>query len=244
MDRKKIKEKIKNCKIIYNNTAEDFGIEIAKTIEIMGKRVIDSPESYYFSEDKWLFFLKCKENNIPTPETILLSENVGIAKKELKEFGKWPVILKRVSGTMGEYVEMIKSVNEVEKIIKKFWKKGREKLPIIAQEFIESPSYRVTLVGGKIVQTALKRNKSSWKSTGVYAKKFDKFKVDLKLKKIIKKVVKFSKINICGIDFLKKGNQWFVLEINSEPGLDFFENERKKLLGEILNFLKRTAEYH
>jgi glutathione synthase/RimK-type ligase-like ATP-grasp enzyme len=120
MDRKKIEEKIKNCQIIYNNTAEDFGIELAKTIEIMGKKVIDSPESYYFSEDKWLFFLKCKENNVPTPDTILLSENIGIAKKELKDFGKWPVILKRVSGTMGEYVEMIKNINEAEKVIKKF----------------------------------------------------------------------------------------------------------------------------
>jgi glutathione synthase/RimK-type ligase-like ATP-grasp enzyme len=63
----------------------------------------------------------------------------------------------------------------------------------------------------------------------------------LKLKRIIKKVIRFSKINICGIDFLKKGDQWFVLEINSEPGLDFFENERKRLLEEILNFLKKTA---
>ncbi len=50
-------------------------------------------------------FLKCKEHNIPTVETILLPENIESAKKELKKFNKWPVILKRIEGCMGDFVE-------------------------------------------------------------------------------------------------------------------------------------------
>lgn len=236
INEKELYEKIKNCGIIYNNTAEDFGIEIAKTIEEMGKKIIDSPEVYYFTEDKWLFYLKCREKNIPVPETILLSENINIAKKEIKEFNKWPVILKRIYGTLGEYVDKADNLLEAEKIIKKFWKKGSERIPVIAQEYIKSPSYRVTVIGDKIVQTAIKEN-HGWKSTGTYEKKFRKFEVDSELKKIIKKIKKFSGINVCGIDFLKKDGRWIVLEINAEPGFDFRESERKKLLEELLNFL-------
>lgn len=235
-DEKEIKDKIKNCKVIFNNTGEGFGIEIAKTIEALGKKVVDSPKTYYFVEDKWMFFVKCKEHGIPIPETILLSENIQIAKSELKKFKKWPVILKRVYGTWGEYVEKADNLNQAERIIKKFWKKGSERVPLIAQEFIRSPSYRVTLIGDKIIQTAIKEN-IGWKSTGVYEKKFEKFKVDKNLKEIIKKIKKFSGISICGIDFLKKEKQWIVIEINAEPGLDFFKNERKKLIGKVLNFL-------
>lgn len=235
-DEKEIKDKIKNCKVIFNNTGEGFGIEIAKTIEALGKKVVDSPKTYYFVEDKWMFFVKCKEHGIPIPETILLSENMQIARSELKKFKKWPVILKRVYGTWGEYVEKADNLNQAERIIKKFWKKGSERVPIIAQEFIRSPSYRVTLIGDKIIQTAIKEN-IGWKSTGVYEKKFEKFKVDKNLKEIIKKIKKFSGISICGIDFLKKEKQWIVIEINAEPGLDFFKNERKKLIGKVLNFL-------
>ena len=235
-DEKEIKKKIKNCKVIFNNTGEGFGIEIAKTIEALGKKVIDSPKTYYFVEDKWMFFVKCKEHGIPSPDTILLSENMQIARSELKKFKKWPVILKRVYGTWGEYVEKADNLNQAERIIKKFWKKGSERVPIIAQEFIRSPSYRVTLIGDKIIQTAIKEN-IGWKSTGVYEKKFEKFKVDKNLKEIIKKIKKFSGISICGIDFLKKEKQWIVIEINAEPGLDFFKNERKKLIGKVLNFL-------
>jgi len=237
-DENVLKEKIKNCGVIYNNTAEDFGIEIAKTIEALGKKVVDSPKAYYFDEDKWMFFLKCKENNIPSPETILLSENIQIAKKELKNFGKWSVVLKRIEGTMGQYVDRAENINQAEKVIEKFWEKGDEKLPIIAQEFISSPSYRITVIGDKIVQTAIKKNKRGWKATGVYGKKFEKFKIDRELKKIVNRVIKISKIKICGIDLLKKENKWLVLEINSEPGLDFFEDEREKLLEKVLVFLK------
>jgi RimK family alpha-L-glutamate ligase len=236
IDEEEIEEKIKDCKVIFNNTAENLGVEIAKTIEALGKKVIDSPEVYYFVEDKWMFFLKCKKHGVPVPETILLPENIELARTELKKFGKWPVILKRVYGTWGEYVERAKNLKEAEEIIKKFWKKGSERLPIIAQEFVRSPSYRVTVIGGKIVQTAIKES-VGWKATGVYGKKFKKFKVDSKLEKIVEKIIKFSGINILGIDLLKKGDSWLVLEINAEPGLDFFKNERKKLIGKVLNFL-------
>ena len=243
IDEEQIKEKIKKCDIIYNATAEDFAIEFEKTIEELGKKVIDSSKAYYYTEDKWMFFLKCKEHKIPTPKTILLLENISTAKKELEKFNQWPVILKRINGCMGEFVEKAENIKESEKIIKKFWKKGSERLPIIAQEFIKSPSYRVTLIGNRIMQTAVKEN-TGWKSTGVYEKRFKKFRIDKKLKELIRKISKVMKIKICGIDFLKKDGKWFVLEINSSPGFDFFSIERKELNAELLRFLKKEAINH
>jgi len=236
-EKEDFRDKIKQCDFFYNNTAKDFVIEVIKTIEETGKKVVDNSRAYYYTTDKWMSFVKFKEHNIPTPDTILLSENIPAAKQELKEFGKWPVVLKRVIGTMGQYVDKADNAQEAERIIKRFWKKGAERLPIIAQEFIPSPSYRVTTIGRKIVQTALKKC-NTWKATGVYGIHFEKFKIDKDLKKIVDKVIRATKINICGIDLLKKDGKWLVLELNSEPGLDFFEKERKKLIGLILDFLK------
>ena len=234
---KTFKRKVKKCDIIYCSIWDDFSIELTKTIEQWGKKIIETSKSYYSTEDKWVFYVKCKKHNLPVPETILLSENITNAKRELKEFGRWPVVLKRVSGTMGEYVEKAKGLVEAEKIIKKFWKKGNEKLPVIAQEFIKSPSYRVTLIGNKIVQTALKRNNAGWKATGVYAKKFEHFKVDKKLEKIIKKLTKFLDVKICGVDMLKKEGKWLLLEVNGQPSLDFFEEEEEKIVERVVDFL-------
>ncbi len=236
-----LKEKIKECDIIYNSSGDDFVIETEKTIEELGKKIIDTTKAYYYTEDKWMFFLKCKKHRIPTPDTILLSQDIATAKKELREFNKWPVILKRVVGTMGEYVEKGDSIKEAETIIKKLWKKGCERMPIIAQEYIHSPSYRATVIGGKIVQTAIKENKG-WKATGVYAKRLKRFPIDKELKELTKKIMDFVDIKVCGIDFLKKDGKFMVLEVNSAPGLDFFECEREKMTEELIKLLISLAK--
>ncbi|MCX6750213.1 MAG: ATP-grasp domain-containing protein [Candidatus Pacearchaeota archaeon] len=239
---KSVKRRVKKCDIIYCSVWDDFSVELTKTIEEWGVKIFESSNSYYYTEDKWMFYVKCKKYKIPTPDTILLSGNINNAKRELKEFGRWPVILKRVSGTMGEYVGKAKGMGEAEILIKKFWKKGSEKLPIIAQEFVKSPSYRVTVIGNKIAQTALKKNNAGWKATGVYAKKFEHFEVNKKLEKIIKRVMKFLDIKICGIDMLKKDGKWLLLEVNGQPSLDFFEEEREKLTESTLNLLMKQIE--
>ncbi len=240
-----LEKSIKECDILFNNSAEDFAVEIVKTIEELGKRVIESSKEFYYDEDKWMFFLKCREHKIPTLKTVLLSQNWNIIRKELEKFKEWPVILKRVEGTNGEYVDKADNLREAERVINKFWKKGSNRLPIIAQEFVRSPSYRATVIGGKIVQTAIKDSKG-WKATGVYIKdqNVKKFQVDNELKKIVDKINKTFKMKIYGVDLFKKNGKWLVLEINSAPGLDFFAKEENKLVGEILDFLKKEAKKH
>lgn len=243
IDEDQFESEIKKCDLVYNNTAEDFVIESLKTIEELGKKVIDTSRLFYYTEDKWMFYVKCREHRVPTPETILLSNNINITRAELKGFDRWPVVLKRVYGTMGEFVEKAGTLSEAMRAIKNFWKRDCDKLPIIAQEYIPSLSYRVTLIDKKIVQACIKSGKH-WKLTGVYAKKFSKFKVDPSLKKILKKLMKFIPINICGVDLLKKEGKWVVLEVNSNPALDFIEREHAKLVGLVLDFLKKYYRKH
>jgi len=237
IDEKELEEKAQRCDLIFNNCGDEFVYEIIKTFEAIGKKVIEPSKIYYFTEDKWISYILFSQNKIPTPETSLLSTNLNIAKKDLKLFNHWPVVLKRVWGCRGEYVEKADNMEQAEAIIKRFWEKGDEKLPIIAQEFIKSSSYRVTVIGDEIVQTAIKDSKG-WKCTGVYEKKVEKFNIDPELEKIIKKVMRTVKIKVCGIDFLKKEDKWLVLEVNSVPAYDFFEDERKMLIGKILDYLK------
>ena len=238
IDEKEFENQIKGCDLVYNSSPEDFVIEFLKTAEELGKKVIDTPQLYYYTEDKWMFYLKSRKHKIPTPETILLSHNLNMVKSELKQFGKWPVILKRIYGTMGQYVEKADNPAHAIRIMKKIHKKDCDKLPIIAQEFVKSPSYRVTIIDKKIIQTAVKKN-NGWKSTGVFSKKFEKFRIDSTLKKILEKIIRFTKINICGVDLLKKNGKWLVLEVNSTPSLDFFDEEYEHLVDLVLTSLKK-----
>jgi len=235
-----IEKRAKKCDLIFNNTAGYLALELVKTLEELKKKVIEKSEVYYYTEDKWMFFLKCRENNIPTPKTILLSSNINSIKKELEEFNQWPVILKRVNGEQGEFVEKADNTAQAIKLIEDFWYKGKERLPIIAQEFIKSPSYRVTVIGNKIIQTALKDG-HGWKSTAHYAEKVDSFKVDKKLENLVNKISKIVKINICGMDFMKQGDDWLVIEVNAEPSFEFFEDDMGRVVSDVLDFLKEQA---
>jgi len=236
-------KELKDCDLVYNATAEDYALEYSKLAEVFGKKVVDSPKEYYSTEDKWMFYVKCMKYGVPVPDTILLPRNISMAKKALKDFNKWPVVLKRIYGTWGWYVEKADNADEAAEIIRKFWEKGSEKLPIIAQEFIYSPSYRATVINGKIVQTVIKKNYGlkAWKATGIYGKKFKRFPVDKELKKLVKNLMSFVKIHICGIDLCKKGDSWLLIEVNSSPAFDFLQSDHEYLIDLSLDLLKKEA---
>lgn len=234
-----IREKLSKCDLVFNNSADPIAIEFAKTAEALGKKTVDSTERTYYMEDKWIFYIKCREHGIPVPKTTLLSENLNSIRNELKNFNCWPVILKRVVGEQGQYVERAENADEAINIIKKFWDND-ERIPIIAQEFIKSDAFRVTVVGGKILQGAIK-NAPGWKATAVYSKKLESFPIDEKLEKLINKLMKFVKIDVCGIDFLKKDDEWVVLEVNAQPSLEFLDEETEKVVGIVLDFLKASV---
>jgi glutathione synthase/RimK-type ligase-like ATP-grasp enzyme len=233
---------MEKCDVIYNDSGDENSIVLVRILEDIGKKVMESSKAM-IQEQKWNFQKICEQNNIPTPKTILLSKDIEIAKQQLIEFSTWPIILKRVRGTWGEYVEKAENIEKALETIRKFWDKGGIKLPIIAQEFIDSFSYRVTYIDKEIVQTAIKEN-NNWKCTGVYAKNFKKFEIDRELSDIVNKIMNNFDIKICGTDLIKKDNHWLVIEVNTEPALDFFETEQEFLITKIIELLIKNAEEH
>lgn len=239
----KIKKQADTCDIILNDDGDYISIELAKTLEMLGHKVVELSETFYYIEDKWLQYLRCKEGGVPVPETILLSTNIPSAKKELHEFGKFPVVLKRVEGCRGEFVDKADDISGAVAVINKFWEKGEDKFPILAQEFIDSDSYRVLTIAGEPIQTAVKK-RSSWKATGGNANRFWKFKIDDKLQKILDKSVKTNNIVFCGYDFAKKGDDWVLIEVNSVPSYKFFDCDYENIIEKVLTHLKKIAHSH
>jgi len=236
-----IAEKAKDCDIIYNDEIDYLSLEIAKQLELAGFTVVETSRSYYYTEDKWLLYLKCLKSGIPVPKTFLLSSDLISAREQIKKINQFPIIIKRVQGYLGKFVDKADDIDGAIEIVKKFWERGDDRFPIIAQEFVLSDSYRVMTIGGKVVQTALKKC-SDWKATGVASKSFEKFDIDKSLKKIIKKVTKTIDIQICGIDFAKRENgEWVLIEVNSGPAYDFFEKEFSTLIEKALRHLKKKS---
>ncbi len=233
---KKLEKEADKCDIIFNDEADYIGLEWAKTLETLGNKVLELSKTYYYTEDKWIFYLKCLKHKIPVPKTTLLPTDLISTRKELKAFNKFPVVIKRVQGFHGEFVDKGDDIDEAVKIIKNFWEKGEDRFPVLAQEFVDSDSYRVMTIGKKVVQTAQKKG-AGWKKTGVSSARFWKFKIDKELKKILDKLIKITDIAVCGFDFARKNGRWVVIEVNAEPSFKFFNNEYNLMIEKTLKYL-------
>ena len=239
-----IENKIRGCKLIINySAAEPFtfeAIELSKTFEEMGKKVINSSHSFFYQEDKWMFYLKCLENSFPTPRTCLIPKE-GHNEKLIRIYlDQSPLVLKAIFSDKGLCVEKVNNYSDFKEKLRKISLKNPIS-PIIAQEFIlnkNHQSVRVTLVGYKVVQSVVKYGKS-WKQTGDEDKeRFRKIKLDNSVIKLCEKASKAFGMEICGLDLIKSNGRWYIIEANSCPGLSFIKSDQVRIMNLIADYVK------
>lgn len=240
---------VKQCDVIINYASVEpytfESLELSKTFEEMGVKIINSSHSYYYQEDKWMFYLKCLENDIPTPKTHFIPKkkhNSQIIKEYLK---KGPLVIKAIFSDKGLCVERAKNYKEFEKKLSKISSRNPIS-PIIAQEFILNETHqslRVTLVGYKVVQSIIKCG-HSWKQTGGLkkAEHYKKMVLSPKLKKICEKASKAFGMEVCGLDLIYGDNEWHIIEANSCPGLGFIKSEKTKLMNLIADYAYKSSK--
>jgi len=238
--------------MIVLNTAFDMpntydSLEIVKTFESLGKKVIDSSKSFYYREDKWLFYQTCIKNKLPTPKTYYIPRNISLGKLE-KILITGPMVFKGAFSDTGRAVKRAMNYEEARKVISSLRKKIGT-MPIIAQHYIPHGkiSYRVTLVGGKIVQSVVKYGKT-WKEGKLFWKneKYRLFKPDKKIADLCRKTARVFGLEWCGIDLMKDSHgKWYLIEVNSCPSMDFVVKDIKraneKLAYYLLNVNKKLV---
>ncbi len=251
IDYASLKEQSENLKIILN-TAGDMpntydALEIVKTFENLGKHVIDSSRSFYYREDKWLFYQTCIKNNLPTPVTYYIPRNINVSKTKLKQILYiGPVVFKGAFSDTGRAVKRALNFKEALKVIKELRRKINI-MPIIAQRYVPhgKVSYRVTIVGSKIIQGVVKYGKT-WKEGKLFWKneKYRLFNVDNNLKKMCLKAAKVFGLEWCGIDLLKdEAGRWYLAEINSCPSMDFVLKDMKRSNNLLVNYLLEVHKF-
>jgi len=247
VDQKQIEDQAKLCKLIFNNAVyEPFAweaIELSKSFEEFGIKVINSSHSFYYQEDKWMFYLECLEHKIPTPLTYLITKKLNYNKEKIRKIlVEGPIVIKAIFSDKGECVERAKTFDEFNYKLKKIINKNPIS-PVIAQKYIEhgNTSYKVVLIGNKVVQGVVIRGKS-WEQTGCKRKeRYRTFRPDKKLKDICKKAPRAFGMKWCSLDFIKQNNDWYILEVNGCPSISVM-NDMKKIAKMLANYLYQEAK--
>jgi len=247
VDQKQIEDQAKLCKLIFNNAVyEPFAweaIELSKSFEEFGIKVINSSHSFYYQEDKWMFYLECLEHKIPTPLTYLITKKLNYNKEKIRKIlVEGPIVIKAIFSDKGECVERAKTFDEFNYKLKKIINNNPIS-PVIAQKYIEhgNTSYKVVLIGNKVVQGVVIRGKS-WEQTGCKRKeRYRTFRPDKKLKDICKKAPRAFGMKWCSLDFIKQNNDWYILEVNGCPSISVM-NDMKKIAKMLANYLYQEAK--
>ena len=212
---------------------------MARTLESSGYKVINSVLSNEICNDKWYNQQIFQQNNINTPNTVLIRHKEGAAFAAEKLNAKYPLILKTSIGSQGVGVMFVESEKALHGIVQLLYRED-EYIDILLQEQIKTDyDVRVIVVSGEVMG-AMKRPiiEGDFRSNVSQGSEPEMYELtDIEESESIKAANAVDG-DIVGVDFIpaknrEKDNPYFI-EVNSTPGLIGIEKTIKGLTSKVL----------
>jgi len=227
---------IKDEKIVINLPKADFviyldkDIYLARQLELSGYRLFNKADFIKLCDDKMLTNIYCANKQIRMPKTIsgplfysekLTPNNLTFLNHVSDALG-FPLIMKKVYGSLGTGVYLISNKNELTDI---YTQCCRE--PIQFQEYISSSygkSIRIIIIDGKVIGGFMRYNPNDFRSNYGNTASSEKIEICGEYLDFATKIAKNFSIEYAGIDLLIGPNKEPILcEINSNAFFEEFE---------------------
>lgn len=179
--------------------------------------------------DKYRTYLKMSDAKISTPKTALITSEYGIEAGFKKVGGKFPCVIKTLTGEQGVGVFIVDSVEGMKSTLQTIWKL-KEHTEVIIQEYLEADyDMRIHVLGGKVI-AGMKRMKinKDFRSNYSLGGKVAPLKITDDVERLAILAAKSVGAVWAGVDILKtKDGKLYVLEINASPGTEGIEKSSK-----------------
>ena len=240
--------KIENNNVKLNIPECDFVIYLdkyqylARLLEKFGKRLFNRADFIKICDDKMLTFIACSNEGIRMPDTYagplvyssIEEPHVEFLDEISSKLG-FPMVVKKVYGSLGEGVYLAKDKEELISLYKEICHS-----PVLFQKYMSASSghsIRVIIIDGKVFGAFIRKNSGDFRSNFGTTAGSEKLQNPEKYLIFAAKIAEKLDIEYAGIDLLDDENGEIVLcEINSNA---FFE-EFEKTTG--LNVAKAFAE--
>ena len=228
-----------NGKVKINLPKADFvfyfdkDIYLARLLEKAGYRLFNRADFIKLCDDKMLTFIECSNNGIRMPRTIagplvytdLKKENLVFLDRVIETI-KLPMVVKRVYGSLGEGVYLVKTKSELVELYKNIYRN-----PVIFQEY-EKYSYgksiRVLIVNGTVFGSFIRYNNKDFRSNFGKSASSEVLENPTLYEDFAQDVANKLHIEYAGIDLLMDDKGEPVLcEINSNAFFEEFEKVTK-----------------
>ena len=212
----------------------DKDIYLARILEKAGYRLFNKAVFIKMCDDKMLTNIACANRGIKMPKTIagplfyspvLKEENLKFLDEVEKELG-YPLVFKKVYGSLGTGVYLVNSKEELTSLYKENCRQ-----PLQFQEYISSSfgkSLRVLIIDKQIIGAFQRYNEVDFRSNFGNTASSREFPLSGKFKEVAQKIADEFEIEYAGLDLLFGENDEPVLcEINSNAFFEEFEKVTK-----------------
>jgi len=212
--------------IIRNSvTKGQASLDFVSQLERYGIFCVNSRQNIEECYDKYRTYLKMSDAKISTPKTALITSEHGIEAGFKKVGGKFPCIIKTLTGEQGVGVFLVDSVEGMKSTLQTIWKL-KEGTEVIIQEFLKAEyDMRIHILGGKYI-AGMKRFKikKDFRSNYSLGGSVGELKITEDVENLAILAAKCVGSVWAGVDILKtKDGKLYVLEINASPGTDGIE---------------------
>lgn len=198
-------------------------------------------------EDKYMTTLKLVEHGVPVPDSSLVPTEEMIDLAHEKVGGKFPLVVKTLSGTQGKGVFIVNEYKALKSTLQAIWSVGDE-VEMMLQRYVKSDhDVRIHVLGDKVIGS-MKRTvvDNDFRSNVHLGGTTSKYKPTKEIQELAVKAAKAVKCKWAGVDIMfdSKGNP-YVLEVNASPGTDGIEAiTGQDIVGEVMEFSRNGINWN
>tara|TARA_B100000287_G_scaffold196166_1_gene185327 strand:- start:4558 stop:5988 length:1431 start_codon:yes stop_codon:yes gene_type:complete len=192
---------------------------LVSALQTIGFFMINDLESMLLCDNKMASAIQLERNNIPIPRTSIVNNPKSIETAHKKIGGKFPVIIKTLTGTQGVGVSKVDDMSSLVSVCQALWKFDAD---ILLQEFFDIKSdIRTLVINNTIIGSAERVRKEGKEFRNNVHLGADTLPYSLsdEEKAIVIAAARASGAVYCGVDHCKVGKNYYVLEINGSPGI-------------------------
>ena len=213
----------------------EVGLALLSTFEKAGAFMINNRDGMLTCDNKMSSYITFNQNGIQTPKTSLINNDESVEDAHKRIGGKFPVIIKTITGTQGIGVSIANDYKSLLSNVQSLWKFGAE---LLIQEFLEMDfDVRTIIVDGVIIASTKRiRPKEDFRSNRHRGAETEPYILSDDEKKLLLNAYRSTGAYMVGVDHTIVYGKSYILECNGSPGIgsNFGNGDGKQTTNERL----------
>jgi ribosomal protein S6--L-glutamate ligase len=214
---------------------DEVGLALLSTFEKAGAFMINNRNGMATCDNKMSTYITFNQNGIQTPRTSIINNEESVQDAHKRIGGKFPVIVKTITGTQGIGVSIVNDYKSMISVIQSLWKFNAD---LLIQEFLEMDfDVRTIVVDGVIIASTKRiKPKEDFRSNIHRGADSVPYILSDNEKKLILDAYRTTGAYMVGVDHTIVNGKAYILECNGSPGIgsNFGNGDGKKTTNERL----------